>query len=132
MARMHALQPKAPVGLIEAKHTAVGDQRDRSAIAKYILRACPRRADEAHFRNQRAARMFGAEQDDLGHDVVEIGRAERPRKTHLRVLILADAHEIDVSFAVDFAAGKEEHVDAALSGAVEQLAPTVGKEIMVS
>jgi hypothetical protein len=44
------------------------------------------------------------------------------------MIVVADADEIDVARAVDLAAGKKEHVDAALAGAVEQLAPAVGEE----
>src|ERR1041385_1903418 len=44
------------------------------------------------------------------------------------MLRLADADEIDVAFAVDLAARQEEHVDAALAGAVEQFAAAVGEE----
>ena len=40
--------------------------------------------------------------------------------------------EIDVALAVDFAAGQEEHVDAALAGAVEQFAPAIGEEIVLA
>ena len=44
------------------------------------------------------------------------------------MLVVADADQIDVAFAVDLAAGEEEHIDAALPGAVEQLASAVGEE----
>ena len=44
------------------------------------------------------------------------------------MLVVADADEVDVALAVDLAAGQKEHVDAALAGAVEQLARAVGEE----
>ena len=72
--------------------------------------------------------MLGAEQDHLRHHVIEIGRAERAGEARRRLVVVADADEVDVAFAVDLAAGEEEHVDAALAGAVEQLAPAVGEE----
>jgi hypothetical protein len=45
---------------------------------------------------------------------------------------IADAHEVDIALAVDLATGQEEHVDAALPGAVEQLAPAIGEEVVLA
>src|SRR5262249_43821058 len=67
-------------------------------------------------------------QDHLRHDVVEVSRAERAGKSHLRPGVVADVHEVDVAFAVDLSAGGEEAVDAALPAAAEQLAPAAGGE----
>ena len=72
--------------------------------------------------------MLDAEQDYFRHDVIQIGGTERAGKTHLRMLVVADGDEVDVALAVDLAAGEEEHIDAALAGAVEQLAGAVGEE----
>ena len=44
--------------------------------------------------------------------------------------VVADADEVDVALAVDLSAREEEHVDAALAGAVEQLAPAIGEEAL--
>src|SRR5262245_27831380 len=44
--------------------------------------------------------------------------------------LLAYANDVDVARAVDLSAREEEHVDAALTGAVEQLAPAVGEEAL--
>ena len=44
--------------------------------------------------------------------------------------VVADADEVDVARPVDLAAREEEGVDAALPGAVEQLAPAVGEEAL--
>jgi len=42
---------------------------------------------------------------------------------------VADADEVDVALAVDLSAREEEHVDAALAGAIEQLAPPSVKKL---
>jgi hypothetical protein len=70
------------------------------------------------------------EQDHLGHDVIEVGRPEGARKAHRRLRVVADADEVDIALAVDLSAREEERVDAALPGAVEQLAPAVGEEAL--
>src|SRR5262249_26855666 len=44
--------------------------------------------------------------------------------------IVADADQVDVGLAVDLPTREEEHVDAALAGAVEQLAPAVGEKAL--
>src|SRR6516162_1260306 len=74
--------------------------------------------------------MLGAKQNDARHDIIKIGRAERAGESSLRFFVFADADEIDIAFAVDLAAGEEEHVDAALTGAVEQFARAIGEESM--
>src|SRR6185369_5039909 len=84
VAGVHARQREAAVG--EREETAVGDQPDRPAGPEHVLLIGARRADEVDLRHQRAARMLGAEQNDFRHDVIEIGRTERPGETHLRVL----------------------------------------------
>src|SRR5215213_10227543 len=76
--------------------------------------------------------MLDPKKNHLGDDVVEVSRAERTGETHVRLFVVADADEVDVALAVDLAAGEEEHVDTALSGAVEQLAPAIGKEHVVA
>src|SRR5262249_20645314 len=123
---------EAPSRLVESEHAAVGDQPDRSAGTVDVVGAAARRADEADFWHERAARVLGAKQDDLGHDVIEMRRAERAGEAHLRMVMLADADQVDVALAVDLAARKEEHVDAPLAGAVEQLAPAVGEEVVLA
>src|SRR5262245_19277141 len=42
--------------------------------------------------------------------------------------IVADAYQVDIGLAVDLSARQEEYVDAALAGAVEQLASAIGEE----
>ncbi len=74
--------------------------------------------------------MLQAEQDDLGHHVIHVGRAEGAWEAHLRMRGVADADEIDVGRAVDLSARQEEHVDAALARAIEQLAPAIGEEVL--
>ena len=130
MPGMHAREPEAPARAVEGEQAAVGDERDRAARAIDVVRARSRRADEVDLLDQRAARVLEPEQDHLGHDVVQVGRAERAGEAHLRVLVVADADEVDVALAVDLPAREEEHVDAALAGAVEQLAPAVGEEVL--
>src|SRR5262245_20302520 len=44
--------------------------------------------------------------------------------------LLAYANDVDVARAVDLSAREEEHVDAALAGAVEQLTPAIGEEAL--
>src|SRR6185437_7889201 len=131
VAGVHAVEPEAPARLVEAEDAAVGDKPDRPARPIDIIGTRARRADEADARHQGAARMFGAKQDDLRHHVVKMRRAERTWKTHLRMVVLADAHQVDVAFAVDLAARQEEHVDAPLARTIEQLAPTVGEEVVL-
>src|ERR1700728_2565985 len=46
------------------------------------------------------------------------------------MVVVADADQIDVAFAVDLATGEKELVDAALAGAVEQFARAVGEKSM--
>src|SRR5436190_21459732 len=66
-----------------------------------VIGARPRRADEVDPLDQRAAAVLEPEQDHRGHDVVEVGRAERAGKAHGRMRVLADADEVDVASAVD-------------------------------
>src|SRR5688572_3974446 len=101
MAWMDADEPEAPPAAIEAEQAAVGDERDRPAGAVDMAGARPRRADEIDLLDQRAAAVLEPEQDDLGDDIVHVGRTERAGEAHLRVAIVADAHEIDISRAVD-------------------------------
>ena len=75
--------------------------------------------------------MLEAEQDHLGHDVVEIGRAEGAGKTYHRARVVADADEIDVALAVDLSAREKKHVDTALAGAVEEFASAIGEEVLL-
>jgi len=72
--------------------------------------------------HQRAPRMLDAEQDHLGHHVIKVSRAERAWKPRLRMIVIADADQVDIAFTVDLAAGQKKHIDAALPGAVKQLA----------
>ncbi len=128
VAGMHAGEAEAAARAVEIEQAAVGDQRDRTAGAEDVVGAAARRADEIDFRHQGAARMLDPEQDHFRHDVIQIGRAERAGKARLRLVVVADADQIDVALAVDLAAGEKEHVDAALAGAVEQFARAVGEE----
>src|SRR5262252_5671110 len=130
MAGMHARKREAPSLPLEGEQAAIGDERDRAAGAMHVIRARSRRADEIDLCDQRATAVLEAEQDHLGHDVIEVRGAERARKAHRRVRIVADADEVDVALAVDLSAREEEHVDAALPGAVEQLAPAIGEEAL--
>src|SRR5262245_36774437 len=95
-----------------------------------VVRARSRRADEVDLFDQRATAVLEPEQDHLGHDVIEVRRAERAWKAHRRMRVVADADEVDVARAVDLSAREEEHVDAALAGGVEQLAPAIGEEAL--
>src|SRR5262245_27008205 len=127
---MHAREREAPPPAVEGEQAAVGDQRDRTARAMDVVGACSGRADEVDLRHQRAPRVLEPEQDHLGHDVIEVGRAERAGETRLRVRVVADADEVDVGLAVDLRARKEERVDPPLAGAVEELPPAVGEEAL--
>src|SRR5215470_14993064 len=72
--------------------------------------------------------MLGTKQNDARHDIIQVCRAERARKPRFGFIVIADADQIDIAFAVDLAAGEKEHVDAPLAGAVEQFARAVGEE----
>src|SRR5438128_1566838 len=130
MAGMHARKREAPALSLEGEQAAIGDERERAAGAMNVVRARSRRADEIDLCDQRATAVLEPEQDHLGHDVIEVRGAERARKANRRVRVVADADEVDVALAVDLSAREEEHVDAALAGAVEQLAPAVGEEAL--
>src|ERR1700730_9019278 len=130
MAGMHARKREAPSLSLEGEQAAIGDERDRAAGAMNVVRARSRRADEIDLCDQRATAVLEAEQDHLGHDVIEVRGAERARKANGRVRVVADADEVDVALAVDLSAREEEHVDAALAGAIEQLASAVGEEAL--
>ena len=126
---MHAFEPEAPRVRIEREQAAVGDQRDRPAGAMDVVVAAARRADEGHLRHQRAAANArcgtGSPSAPRNRDTPSRTSRESARSA---CSWIADADQVDVAFAVDLAAGEEEHVDAALAGAVEQLAPAVGEE----
>ena len=130
VAGMHARKFEAPSPRIEGEQAARRHQGERAAGAMNVVRARSRRADEIDLFDQRAAAVLEPEQDHLGHDVIEVRRAERAWKAHRRVLVVADADEVDVALTVDLSAREEEHVDAALAGAVEQLAPAIGEEAL--
>src|SRR5262249_25323457 len=114
----------------EGEQAALGDARAGPAGAMNVARARSRRADEIDPFDQRAAAVLEPDQDHLGHDVIEIRRAERAWKAHRRVRVVADAEEGDVALAVDLRAPGEEHDDATLGRAAEQLAPAVGEEAL--
>src|SRR5215472_8752861 len=106
MTRMHAREMEASAVPVKAEQAAIGDEAERSAGAVDVGRAHAWRADEINPRHQRAARVLGAEQDDLGNDVVEIACAERPGEARSRVIVVADADQVDVALAVDLPAGQ--------------------------
>src|SRR5260221_3164638 len=70
--------------------------------------------------------MLLAEQDRAAGEVHE-RRAERAGKA-----ASFRAHEVDVRLAVDLRAAKEEVIDAALPGEVEELARALGKRIALA
>src|SRR5207302_9988611 len=72
--------------------------------------------------------MFDAEQNDARNDIIKVSRTERARETNLGPLIVADADQIDIAFAVDLSAGQKKDVDAALAGAVKQFARAIGED----
>src|SRR5271169_9369 len=76
--------------------------------------------------------MLDAKQDHLRHDVVEIGRAERAGKARLRMIVIADADEVDIAFAVDLTTRKEKDIDASLPRTVEQFARAVSEEGVIA
>src|SRR5205823_1800052 len=129
--RMHAREFEAPTRSIEGEQAATGDERDGSARTINVACARPRRAYEIDLFDQRARAVLEAEQDHLGHDVVEIGRAEGAGKTYHRARVVADADEIDVALAVDLSAREKKHVDTALAGAVEEFASAIGEEVLL-
>src|SRR5690606_9569624 len=98
--------------------------------AVHLGRTPARRRDEVDLRHEGPARMLGTEEDDTRHDVVEVGGAEVAGEADLRLRVVADRDEVDVRLAVDLPAREEEDVDPALAGAVEELAPAVGEEIV--
>src|SRR6185437_16148182 len=78
-----------------------------------------------------AARMLEAEEDAPRHHEIEIGRAIGAGKARFGMGIVADDVEVDVAAAIDLRAREEEDVDAPLAGAVEEIAPAVGPEIVL-
>src|SRR5215475_5219915 len=130
MARMHAREFEAPTASVEGEQATIRDERNGSARPINVARARARRAYEIDFLDQRARAVLEPEQDHLGHDVVEVRRAERAGKAHPRARVVADGDQVDVARAVDLSAGEEEHVDTALAGAVEEFAPAIGEETM--
>src|SRR6516162_3221583 len=130
MAGVYARKREASPLWLEAEQAAIGDERDRPAGAMHIARARSRRADEIDLCDQCATAVLEPEQDHLGHDVIEVRGPEGAGKTHRGLRVVADADEVDVALAVDLSAREEERVDAALPGAVEQLAPAVGEEAL--
>ncbi len=113
----------------EGKAGEPGHQGLRAAAAVDIPGALARRADEVDPPHQAAPAMRLAEQHDLRHQEIEIGRAEGAGKAGRRMRTLAHFHQIDIGLAVDLAAAEEEGVDAALRGAVEELAPALPEGI---
>src|SRR5690606_5950870 len=73
-----------------------------------------------------------AEEDHPGHEVVQVGRAEGPRPSHVGPGILAGSDEIDVGLAVDLAASEEEGADPSLADQVEDLDATVGEAVVAA
>src|SRR5580704_7238055 len=90
VAGMDARQRKSPARVIETEKAAIGHERNWTAWSIDVVDAAARRTDETDLWNERAARMLGTEQDQLRHDVVEVGGAERAGKTHLGVIVVAD------------------------------------------
>src|SRR5262249_31692875 len=90
------------------------------------------RADEIDLRNKRAAGMLGAKQDYFGHDIIKVGGTERAGEPNLRMIVVANAHKIDVALAGHLPARKKKYIDAALARAIEQLTPAVGEEVVLA
>src|SRR5215468_5143370 len=82
MARMHARKFEAPTASVEGEQAATRYERNGPARPINVVRARARRADEIDFNDQRARAVLEAEQDHFGHDVVEVGRAERAEKAY--------------------------------------------------
>ncbi len=127
---MDAREPEAPARAVEGEEAAIGDERNRTARTIDVLRARSRRTDKIDLLDQRAAGVLEAKQDDLGHDVIQVGGAERAGESDRGPRVIAGAHEIDVGLPVDLPTREEEHVDATLAGAIEQLAPAITEECL--
>src|SRR5258707_9081117 len=61
-----------------------------------------------------------------------MGGAARAGTAHLRLVVVADADQVYTAAAIELAARQEDHVDAALPGAIEQLAAAVGEEVVLA
>src|SRR5262245_59885079 len=127
VARMQALEPKPATLAIEREQTPAGNQGYRAARTIDSRRARSRRANEIHSLDQGSRRMFVPEQNHARDDERQMGRPERSGEPRLRVLIIADANQVDIRLPVDLRAGEEEDVETSLAGAVEQFAAAIGE-----
>src|SRR4051812_22074878 len=104
---MDARQREPAALPIKAEGAPVGDERNRSPRPVQVFGRGARRTDEINFRNQRAAGVLCPEQDYLRDEVIEVRGTERAGKPHLRLVRIADAHQIDVAGTVYLSAGEE-------------------------
>ena len=130
MPGVHGFQAEPRAALIEGKDGQPGDQGLRPAGPVDAGRAHPRRADEIHLGHEHPPGVLVAEQDHFGHDEIHVGGAEGPGETGVHRRVVAGADKVDVGLSVDLRAAQEEHVDAALAGAVEHFAPAVGERVV--
>ena len=128
---MEALEREAGQSSIEAEERLASHQRDGAAGAVNSFRTCAGRAREVDLLDEDPRAVLLPEQNDAGHGEVEVGGPERARPARCGPWILACPDEIDVPAAVDLASAKEEGVDPALAGAVEQLDGAVGEEVVL-
>src|SRR6185437_363443 len=131
VAGMDALEAEARALLVKAEMAERRHQRNRPPAAEDVGWAGAGRTDEVDLLDQRPARMLEPEEHDARHHEIEIGRAIGAGKARLGMGVIADRVEIDVAAAIDLRAGKEEDIDASLTGAVEELAPAIGPEIVL-
>src|SRR6516165_8541149 len=131
VAGMDAFEAKACAQAVEGEKTERRHQTDWTAAAKDMSRTRAGCAHKIDLLDEAPARMLGAEEHDPRHHEVEIGGTIGAGETRFRMGVVADDVEIDIAAAIDLHAREEEYVDPALSGAVEELAPAIGEEIVL-
>ena len=118
---MHSLEREASALPVEREPAEVGQQSHRAARPIDAVGPRAGRGNEIDLGHHDPARMFLAEQDHVGHEVVEVARAEGARPAHVGLRVgPAGTHEIDVGLAIDLATSQEERVDSSLCRHVEQ------------
>src|SRR5262249_6765868 len=102
VAWVHARQREVPIG--KSEQASVSHQCNWASRSVDIACACAWRTDEIDLGDERTAGGFSAEKNDFRNHIVEIGRPEGAGEAHLRLLVVAGTHEIDVAMAIDLPA----------------------------
>ena len=130
LAGVDAIQCEAGRVAVEPEDAAARHERDGPAGPVDTGRADAGSADEIDLRDERPPRVLRLQQDDSRHDEVQVRGAEGAGEANVAPRVVTCADEVDVRPAVDLRAPEEKRIDAALRGAVEELAPAVGEEVV--